>query len=403
MRAYERLIRYSQVDTTSKEDGTEIPSTKTQFQLGELLAAEMKAIGMEDIALDEHAYVYGFIPASKGCENRDTIALIAHLDTAPDFAGDHVRPQIVEHYDGGDLQLGQSGRILSPSVFPDLKNLVGHTLITTDGNTLLGADDKAGIAEVMTVCEEIIQDQPEHGRIAVCFTPDEEIGHGAALLSMERLGADYAYTIDGDDIDTINCETFNAAEATVSIHGVNVHPGTAKNKMRNAAIVAMEFNALLPAEERPEHTDGYAGFYHLVEMEGNVETAYLRYIVRDHSACGFDERKEKMRQVEENLNEHYGEGTVHLSIREQYRNMEEVLTDYPQVAERAVNAIRKAGFVPKRTPVRGGTDGAQLSFRGLPCPNLGTGGAAFHGPYEHISAENMDHMVRILKIMRTDP
>lgn len=401
MRAYERLIRYSKVYTTSSKNSTGTPSTRRQFLLSNLLAEEMRSMGMENVLVDEHAYVYGFIPATDVNISRETIALIAHLDTAPDYSGEYVSPQIVHNYNGQGVQLGDSGRVLTPQMFPDLNNLIGHTLITTDGRTLLGADDKAGIAEILTACEEILGEQAHHGRIAVCFTPDEEIGHGASLLSLEKLDADYAYTVDGDDVDVINYETFNAAEATVTVHGINVHPGSAKGKMRNAALVAMEYNTLLPSAERPEYTDGYEGFYHLTDMKGNVETAFLKYIIRDHSESGFEERKKKMQQLADFLNEKYGPGAVWLELKEQYRNMSEILKKYPQVIERAEKAIRLAGFEPKRSPVRGGTDGAQLSFRGLPCPNLGTGGAAFHGPYEHISAENMDQMVRILKYILT--
>lgn len=401
MKAYERLIRYSKVYTTSSKNSTGTPSTRRQFLLSNLLAEEMRSMGMENVSVDEHAYVYGFIPATDVNISKETIALIAHLDTAPDYSGEYVSPQIVHNYNGQGVQLGDSGRVLTPQMFPDLNNLIGHTLITTDGRTLLGADDKAGIAEILTACEEILGEQAHHGRIAVCFTPDEEIGHGASLLSLEKLDADYAYTVDGDDVDVINYETFNAAEATVTVHGINVHPGSAKGKMRNAAQVAMEYNTLLPSAERPEYTDGYEGFYHLTDMKGNVETAYLKYIIRDHSESGFEEKKKKMQQLADFLNEKYGQGAVWLELKEQYRNMSEILKKYPQVIERAEKAIRLAGFEPKRAPVRGGTDGAQLSFRGLPCPNLGTGGAAFHGPYEHISAENMDQMVRILKYILT--
>ena len=403
MRAYERLIRYAKIYTTSSENHEETPSTERQFQLSSLLAEEMRSMGMENVSVDEHAYVYGFIPATEKNSHCGKIALIAHLDTAPDFAGENVCPQIVKDYDGRDIRLGDSGRVLSPALFPDLKKLIGHTLITTDGNTLLGADDKAGIAEIMTACEEILSEQPQHGQISVCFTPDEEIGHGAALLSFDKLDADYAYTVDGDDVDVINFETFNAAEATVRVNGINVHPGSAKNKMINAAVVAMEFNALLPAAQRPEHTERYEGFFHLTDMKGNVESASMKYIVRDHSEYGFAERKKCLQQAAGYLNEKYGDGTVCLELREQYRNMAEVLKNHPGVIERAESAIRKAGYEPRRVPIRGGTDGSQLSFRGLPCPNLGTGGTAFHGPYEHISAENMDVMVKILKNILTSP
>ena len=399
MQAYERLIRYARIYTTSDENAEITPSTARQFDLSNMLAEEMTAMGFQEVTVDEHAYTYGVVPASEGCEDRPSVGLIAHLDTAPDFSGEGVKPQLVPDYDGTDLPIGN--RVLSPEQFPDLKNLIGHTLITTDGNTLLGADDKAGIAEILTACEEIMEEHLPHGRIAVCFVPDEEIGHGAALLSLERLGAAFAYTVDGGDPEEINYETFNAAEAVVDFQGVNVHPGEAKGIMRNASLLAMEFDALLPAGERPEHTEGYEGFFHLTQMQGNVENAQLRYIIRDHDADRFEARKQKMAENVRSLNGKYGEGAASLLIREQYRNMAEILAMHPEIIRRAEDAVRMAGLQPRCVPVRGGTDGAQLSFRGLPCPNLGTGGAAFHGPYEHISVQNMDLCVRILKNLLT--
>ena len=403
MRAYKRLIRYARIHTSSEEHASCTPSTERQLDLSRVLEKEMTELGFVDVTVDEHAYVCGFLPATEGREEDPCIALIAHLDTVPDsdFPGKNVCPKIVADYDGGDLPLGTSGRILSPEAFPDLKDLKGHTLITTDGTTVLGADDKAGIAEILTACEEVLRENLPHGRIAVCFPPDEEIGHGAALLSLERLGAAFAYTVDGGALDEINTETFNAAEAVVSFTGVNVHPGDAKGKMRNASLVAMEYAACLPAAERPETTENYEGFFHLTDMVGSVEKASLYYIVRDHDAAHFEIRKDMMRHAAKVLNEKYGEGTVSLSIRDQYRNMAEVLQACPQAVSRAEDALRKAGLTPRYVPVRGGTDGSQLSFRGLPCPNLGTGGACFHGPYEHISAENMDLAVRILKNLIT--
>ena len=399
MQAYERLIRYARIYTTSDENAEITPSTARQFDLSNMLAEEMTAMGFQAVTVDEHAYTYGVVPASEGCEDWPSVGLIAHLDTAPDFSGKGVKPQLVPDYDGTDLPIGN--RLLSPEQFPDLKNLIGHTLITTDGNTLLGADDKAGIAEILTACEEIMEEKLPHGRIAVCFVPDEEIGHGAALLSLERLGAAFAYTVDGGDPEEINYETFNAAEAVVDFQGVNVHPGEAKGIMRNASLLAMEFDALLPAGERPEHTEGYEGFFHLTQMQGNVENAQLRYIIRDHDADRFEARKQKMAENVRSLNGKYGEGAASLLIREQYRNMAEILAMHPEIIRRAEDAVRMAGLQPRCVPVRGGTDGAQLSFRGLPCPNLGTGGAAFHGPYEHISVQNMDLCVRILKNLLT--
>ena len=399
MKAYERLIRYVQVHTSSAEDSETVPSTPWQFELSHLLADELTALGFSDVGVDDHAYVYGRLPATAGRENEPCLALIAHLDTIPDadFSGINVQPQLVENYDGGDLPLGECGRVLSPAQFPDLADCVGHTLITTDGSTVLGADDKAGIAEILTACEELLTERLPHGPIAVCFTPDEEIGHGAELLDLERLGADFAYTVDGGAVEEVNFETFNAAGATVEITGVNVHPGDAKGKMRNAAHVAMAFDALLPAAERPERTEGYEGFYHLTDMRADVESATMHYIVRDHDAARFSARKATMEHAAKFLNERYGDGVVTLTLREQYHNMAEVLCAAPQVLRRAEEAIRAAGFTPRCVPIRGGTDGSQLSFRGLPCPNLGTGGFGCHGPYEHISTQNMDAVVKVLK------
>ena len=401
MQAYERLIRYARIHTTSDENADTTPSTARQFDLSQLLAREMTAMGFRDVMVDEHAYTYGVIPSSEGCGDWPSVGLIAHLDTAPDFSGEGVNPQLVSDYDGKDLPIGS--RVLSPEQFPDLKAVIGHTLITTDGNTLLGADDKAGIAEILTACEEIMKENLPHGKIAVCFVPDEEIGHGAALLSLERLGAAFAYTVDGGNPAEINYETFNAAEAVVDFQGVNVHPGEAKGIMRNASLLAMEFDALLPAGERPEHTEGYEGFFHLTQMRGDVEKAQLHYIIRDHDAERFEARKQKMAENVRCLNVKYGEGAAALLIRDQYRNMAEILVTHPEIIRRAEAAVRTAGLQPRCVPVRGGTDGAQLSFRGLPCPNLGTGGAAFHGPYEHISVQNMDLCVRILKNLLLQP
>ena len=396
MRAYERLIQYVQVHTASSEDCDRTPTTERQFDLSRLLAKEMEALGMEGVFVDEYAYVYGFLPATEGCEDKPCIGLIAHLDTIPDFSGENVKPTLVPNYDGGVVPLGESGRSLDPAQFPHLKKLIGHTLITTDGTTVLGADDKAGIAEIMTACERIVKEKLPHGRIAVCFTPDEEVGHGAALLDLERFGADFAYTVDGEEIDEINCETFNAAGAVFEVQGFNIHPGSAKDQMINAALVAMEINALLPAAERPEHTEDHQGFFHLTATQGSVEKAELHYIIRDHDAGSFAARQKTLLQIEKFINEKYGAGTAKLSIRQQYRNMLEKLEGNMQVVELAEAAIRAAGLTPVRVPIRGGTDGAQLSFRGLLCPNIGTGGYCCHGPHEHISAENMERVTESL-------
>ena len=396
MRAYERFIQYVQVHTASSEETDATPTTQRQFDLSRLLAKEMEAMGMQNVLVDEHAYVYGFLPATEGFEDKPCIGLIAHLDTIPDFSGENVKPTLVPVYDGGVVALGESGKALDPAQFPHLKKLIGHTLITTDGTTVLGADDKAGIAEIMTACERVITEKLPHGRIAVCFSPDEEVGHGASLLDLERFGADFAYTVDGEELDQVNCETFNAAGASWEVHGFNIHPGSAKDQMINAALVAMEINALLPAAERPEHTEDHEGFYHLTEMQGNVEKAELHYIIRDHDAASFAAREKTMRQIEKYINEKYGAGTARLTIREQYRNMIEKLEDHMEVVELAERAIRAAGMEPVRVPIRGGTDGAQLSFRGLLCPNIGTGGYCCHGPHEHTTVENLDRGTELL-------
>lgn len=396
MRAYERLLKYVKIHTASAENVDATPTTQHQFDLSRELAGEMRALGMARVYEDEHAYVYGELPASAGMEDKPTIGFIAHIDTVPDFSGENVRPQVIENYDGGPVQLGTSGRTLSPAKFPELSDFVGQTLITTDGTTVLGADDKAGVAEIMTACEHIIAENRPHGRISVCFTPDEEVGHGAALLDLERFGADFAYTMDGGVLNEVNFETFNAASAHWEINGFNIHPGDAKNTMINACLVAMEINSMLPTGDTPAKTEGYEGFFHLMEMSGTVEAAALDYIVRDHDAAAFAVRKETMRHIEKLINEKYGAGTAKLTLADQYRNMAECLSAHMEVVELAEKAIRKAGLEPVRVPIRGGTDGAQLSFRGLPCPNLGTGGYSFHGPFEHITVEGMDAAVDII-------
>jgi len=396
MKAYERLIKYVQVHTASSEETTCTPSTPWQFDLANMLAEEMKEIGISEVRVDEHAYVYGVIPASEGLENATSIGLIAHLDTIPDFPGENVKPRIVENYDGGDIVLGESGRVLSPAAFPHLKKLVGRSIIVTDGTTVLGADNKAGIAEIMTVAETIINEGRPHGRIAISFCPDEEIGHGASLLELERFGAEIAYTADGGAEGGIEYENFNGCGAKVSFKGFNVHPGSAKDTMINASLLAMEFNSMLPSGDTPRDTEGYEGFFHMMAMEGDVEHASLSYIIRDHNAASFEARKACMRHVEKLMNAKYGEGSVQVEIKEHYRNMREIVEQHFHVVENALEAIKMAGMEPVVEPIRGGTDGAQLTFRGLPCPNLGTGGYAYHGPYEHISIEGMDIATEIL-------
>lgn len=396
MRAYERFLNYVKIHTTSDENSNTTPSTRRQFDLAEILAEEMKKLGVKDVRVDENCYVYGAIPATLGYEDKPAIGLIAHLDTAPDFCGEHVNPQIYRNYNGEDVTLGDSGKVLSVKTFPHLKELKGRTLITTDGTTLLGADDKAGIAEIMTVAEELLKGTMPHGKVCIAFTPDEEVGSGADKLDILAFGAQYAYTADGGCENEIVYENFNASEAVFKIRGFNIHPGEAKNKMINAALVGMEINSMLPNLETPAHTELYEGFFHLCEMEGTVENATLQYIIRDHSAASFEARENTLRHIEKIMNEKYGQGTVSLEIHEQYRNMIEKVAPCMQLVDYAKDAIRELGMEPNTDPIRGGTDGAQLSFRGLPCPNLGTGGYAFHGPYEHITAEGMDTAVHVM-------
>ena len=396
MRAYERFLNYVKIHTTSDENSNTTPSTRRQFDLAEILAEEMKKLGVKDVRVDENCYVYGAIPATPGYEDKPAIGLIAHLDTAPDFCGEHVNPQIHRNYNGEDVTLGDSGKVLSVKTFPHLKELKGRTLITTDGTTLLGADDKAGIAEIMTVAEELLKGTMPHGKVCIAFTPDEEVGSGADKLDIPAFGAQYAYTADGGCENEIVYENFNASEAVFKIRGFNIHPGEARNKMINAALVGMEINSMLPNLETPAHTELYEGFFHLCEMEGTVENATLQYIIRDHSAASFEARENTLRHIEKIMNEKYGQGTVKLEIHEQYRNMREKVAPCMQLVDYAKDAIRELGMEPNTDPIRGGTDGAQLSFRGLPCPNLGTGGYAFHGPYEHITAEGMDTAVHVM-------
>ncbi len=396
MKAYERFLDYVRIHTASAEDVDATPTTERQFDLSRFLVDELERIGLSNVYMDGHAYVYGELPATLGLEDKPCIALIAHLDTIPDFSGENVNPQVIENYDGGDVTLGESGRVLSVEKHPHLPTLRGQTLITTDGTTVLGADDKAGIAEIVTACERLIGGMLPHGRIVVCFTPDEEVGHGAALLDIARTGADFAFTLDGGDVEELNYETFNAAGARVDFNGFNIHPGSAKDMMINASLVAMEFNSLLPAGDVPSKTENYEGFYHLTDMNGNIEKASLSYIIRDHDKAAFECRKNLMRHAVKVINERYGDGTAKLTIREQYSNMAQYVMMRPEIVELAKRAIKREGLEPVTVPIRGGTDGAQLSQRGLLCPNLGTGGYSCHGPYEHITAERMETMVNII-------
>ncbi len=396
MKAYERLLKYVKVFTTSDDDSETVPSSKRQFDLADLLVEEMKAIGIGDARVDDMCYVYGSIPASAGYEDKPGIGFIAHMDTAPDFNGNNVHPRIIENYDGGEVVLGESGRSLKPSDFPHLKNLAGRTLIVTDGTSLLGADDKAGIAEIMTAAERIIKEDIPHGKILISFTPDEEVGRGADHFDVEGFGADYAYTVDGGQENIIEYENFNASAAHIVINGFNVHPGSAKNIMINALHVACEIEGMLPAGQTPRDTEKYEGFFHLCDLSGTSEHAEMDYILRDHSSEIMLARKATLMHIEKLLNEKYGEGTVKVTIKDQYLNMIEKIKPCFHLIENACGAVRDLGMDPATEPIRGGTDGARLSFMGLPCPNLGTGGYAYHGPYEHITVEGMDLSVGII-------
>ena len=400
MRAYERLLNYVKVYTTSEDEQENVPSTSRQFDLGNQLAEELKKIGVQDVHIDDKCYVYGVIPATEGLEEKPAIGFIAHMDTAPDFSGENVNPQIIPEYDGGDVKLGDSEYALTLKDFPHLASLKGRTLITTDGSTLLGADDKAGVAEIMTMAEQVITENIPHGKICIGFTPDEEVGRGADFFDVEDFGADFAYTVDGGAENEIEYENFNAAGAKVKIKGFSVHPGSSKNTMINAALVAMEFNNMLPAGDTPANTEEYEGFFHLYSMKGDVSEASLEYIIRDHDAEHFRCRKETMEHIASILNEKWSDGTVSLTITDQYRNMKEIIDTCPELIDYAKEACKSCGVTPLITPIRGGTDGAQLSFMGLPCPNLGTGGHAYHGPFEHITIEGMDTAVEVvLKIV----
>ena len=396
MKVEERLLKYVGYHTTSDEASDKIPSSDREFALARELESELKELGLSKVVLTDHCYVYGLLPATAGMEHKKAVGFIAHMDTAPDFSGENVKPQLLRHYDGSDVLLRGSGEYLRVSDFPELKALSGRTLITTDGTTLLGADDKAGVAEIMTALEQIIAEGTPHGDIWVGFTPDEEVGKGADLFDLDYFEADFAYTVDGDYEGEVAYENFNAASAVFAVKGVNVHPGEAKDIMVNAALVACEIQSQLPPMETPAHTEGREGFYHLTRMSGNVEKANLNYILRDHDADNIARRQEIMKEIAKKLNEKYGAGTVNLTLKEEYRNMAEKIRENFHLIENAKKAVKKSGVEPQVVPVRGGTDGARLSFMGLPCPNLGTGSYACHGPYEHATAEGMDIVVDTL-------
>ncbi|UPV79015.1 peptidase T [Bacillus rugosus] len=393
----ERFTTYVKVDTQSDESVDTCPSTPGQLTLGNMLVDELKSIGMQDAAIDENGYVMATLPSNTE-KDVPTIGFLAHVDTATDFTGKNVNPQIIESYDGKDIVLNEQLQvILSPDQFPELPGYKGHTLITTDGTTLLGADNKAGIAEIMTAMDYLIK-HPEikHGTIRVAFTPDEEIGRGPHKFDVKRFNASFAYTVDGGPLGELEYESFNAAAAKITIKGNNVHPGTAKGKMINSAKIAMKLNSLLPADEAPEYTEGYEGFYHLLSIQGDVEDTKLHYIIRDFDKDHFQSRKETMKRVVEELQNEYGHDRIQLDMNNQYYNMREKIEPVIEIVNIAKQAMENLGIEPKISPIRGGTDGSQLSYMGLPTPNIFTGGENFHGKFEYISADNMVKAVNVI-------
>ena len=397
MRAYERFLTYARIHTMSDETSGVTPSSFCQWDLARLLERELKELGVSDVKLDEKwCIVTGRIPATPGCESAPALGLLAHMDTAPAFSGENVNPILHENYDGGDMVLPKEGRVIRVSDFPFLAGLKGKTLITADGSTLLGADDKAGIAEIMTLCERIFAENLPHGELCIAFTPDEEIGEGPDHFDVPAFGAKYAYTVDGGAAGSIEYENFNAAGARIDITGVSVHPGSSKNIMENAILIAQELNALLPADAIPARTEGYEGFFHLDRLDGSTAFARMEYIIRDHDRVKFEEKKALMESVCTRVQATHPTAVVQLSMRDSYYNMREQLTDCMHLVDNARKAAEMAGVLPTVEPIRGGTDGARLSYMGLPCPNLGTGGYNFHGPMECIAAEDMDKVVDIL-------
>ena len=397
MTVSERFLKYVSFDTQSDEASESCPSTAKQKLLGAALVEEMKAMGIADAYMDADGYVYGTVPGTPGAP---VIGLIAHMDTSPDCSGANVRPRIVE-YTGGNIRLNDTD-VLSPADFPRLANSVGKHLIVTDGTTLLGADDKAGIAEILTAVEELMSSEVPHAAIRIGFTPDEEIGRGADRFNLKDFGADYAYTVDGGTLGELEYENFNAASAVVTFHGRNVHPGYAKNCMVNSQLIAMEFNALLPVHERPDCTEGYEGFAHLCEMSGNEECSVLKYIIRDHDRAKFERRKVRFEETTAFLNQKYGENRVELTLKDSYYNMAEMIRPHMYVVDAALKAMEDAGVTPHVVPIRGGTDGARLSYEGLPCPNLFTGGENYHGRFEYVPIEDMEAAVRVIKLILTN-
>ncbi len=388
MELLDRFLRYVSYPTPSDEHSETCPSTEGQRVLGRLLVDELTAMGARDAHMDADGYVYAVIPANRP-ERHPVIGLIAHMDTSPDCSGEHIRAAVVP-YPGGDLTLNEAqGIVLSPADYPILENHKGKHLVVTDGTTLLGADDKAGVAEIMDMAERLLRTDRPHGEVRVAFTPDEEIGRGADRFDVAKFGCDFAYTADGGTLGELEYENFNAASASLTVHGLNIHPGSAKGKMKNALTMAMEFHAMLPAEETPERTEGYEGFFHLTEGSGTVEEAQLHYIIRDHDREKFEEKKARFLRNAEALNRKYGAGTFDAEVRDSYYNMKEKILPHMDVVHRAEAAMRKVGITPVTVPIRGGTDGARLSYMGLPCPNLCTGGENYHGRFEFIPVEDM--------------
>ena len=395
----EKFLNYVKIDTQSDENSTACPTTAKQHNLAKLLVKELEAMGADEITYDkEHCYVYATVPATKGCENRPVLGFIAHMDTAPAVTGENVKPRIIENYDGKDIVLNEEKNIvMKVSDFPELVEYTGKRVIVTDGTTLLGADDKAGVAEIMTMAEQLLlsRDIP-HGKIRIGFTPDEEVGAGADHFDVKLFGADYAYTVDGGKLGELEYENFNAAGAKVTFHGRSVHPGDAKNKMVNALLLAMEFQNMLPVFENPMYTEKYEGFYHLDLLSGSVEKAQAEYIIRDHDKDKFERKKETFLRIGAYLNEKYGKDTVQIDMKDSYYNMREIIEQHMQLIENAKAAMEETGVNPIVVPIRGGTDGARLSYMGLPCPNLCTGGHNFHGRFEYICADSMEKIVEIL-------
>ena len=396
MELKERFLKYVAINTRSDENSDTFPSTAVQWDLLNALVEEMKLLGLQDVTIDKYGYAMGTIPATPGKENAPVIGFLAHVDTAPDMSGENVRPRIIECYDGRDIVLNNA-LTMRVADFPELSRFVGHTLIHTDGTTLLGADDKAGVAEIMTAAEYLMaHPEIEHGKIRIGFTPDEEIGRGVDFFDVKAFGADFAYTMDGGYEGELEYENFNAASAKIAIQGRNVHPGYAKNKMINAIEVACELNSLVPAVQRPQFTEGYEGFYHCVGFNGTVENATISYIIRDHDAELFEQKKRWMYDIVGMLNNKYGQGVLTLTLKDQYYNMRKMVEPHPQVIDNALAAMREADVEPIVRPIRGGTDGARLSFMGLPCPNIFAGGMNFHGKFEYCSLNSMEKAVKVI-------